>query len=87
MTTDRMHITATESRHLCGSLAGGPRSRSLPFDYWLQVYSEDRSRCCWQCRLTARRSADRRRSIDAVNTTYDSPPEYGEDQGTQENAR
>lgn len=76
MTQDRMHITATETRHLCGSLAGGPRSRSLPWAFWIELYEAQPSGCCAMCRLTARRSADRSREIDRINATRKDPPEY-----------
>lgn len=64
------HVTATESRTLCGSSASAPRAQHLPWDDWSMKYAEDRVQCCVECRRIAMQYADRAKELRTTDKLY-----------------
>lgn len=65
-----LHVSATESRTLCGSLALAPRSAHAPFDQWLDAYTADREQTCLACRSACMRYSDRFKLIRSADVLY-----------------
>lgn len=64
------HVTATESRTLCGSSAVSRVGKHVPWDDWIELYGQDREQCCAMCRHHCLHYADRARMIRGTDRIY-----------------